>query len=87
MQDQKLKHEYVLFAVPVNLLLEAGIFEGDSIAMHTEGNKLIIENYEEEFICDGDCDNCHMSSMDCDGECDTCPCRDNCDESEVDSDG
>ena len=83
MQDKKLKHEYVLFAVPANLLLEAGIFEGDSIAMRTEGNKLIIENYDEEILCDGDCDNCPMSSMDCDGECGDCPCSESCDESEV----
>lgn len=84
MQDKKLKHEYVLLAVPAELLLEAGIFEGDSIVMHTEGNKLIIENYDGEFLCTGDCENCPLSDMDCDGECDACPCSESCDESEVD---
>ena len=46
MQNKKLKHEYVLLAVPADLLLEAGIFEGDSLAMSVESGKLIIENYD-----------------------------------------
>ncbi len=85
MQNKKMNQEYVLLAVPANLLIQAGIFEGDSIAMHTEGNKLIVENYDEdeEYICNGDCENCPMEDMDCDGECDDCPCSEHCDESEV----
>lgn len=84
MQSKKLKKEYILFAVPAELLLEAGIFEGDPLQMYVDGNKLIIENVDEEIkdiVCDGDCENCPVSQIECDEDCENCPC--NCDESEV----
>lgn len=84
MQDKRLKQEYVLIAVPEQLLLEAGIFESDAILMYVSEDRLVIEHDDEEFICDGDCEDCPMSDMDCDGECDACPCSESCDESEVD---
>lgn len=83
MQNKKLKHEFVMLAVPADLLLEAGIFEGDSIAVSVESGRLIIENYDEP-ICDGDCENCPLNDEDCDGDCEDCPCCEVCDESEVD---
>lgn len=83
MQDQKLRQTYVFLAVPAELLVQAGIFEGVPLTMHTEEGRLIIEQDDDAFLCDGDCENCAMSDVDCDGECEECPCRDNCDESEV----
>lgn len=83
MQNKRMKHEFVLLAVPAELLLEAGIFEGEAIMMYAAGRKLIIENGEDEFICTGDCENCPAKEVDCDGECEDCPCKENCDESEA----
>ena len=34
MQDKKMKTEIVLLAVPAEMLLEAGIFEGDPMQMY-----------------------------------------------------
>ena len=45
MQDKKMKTEIVLLAVPAEMLLEAGIFEGDPMQMYVDGNKLVIENH------------------------------------------
>lgn len=42
MQDKKMKTEIVLLAVPAEMLLEAGIFEGDPMQMYVDGNKLVI---------------------------------------------
>lgn len=39
MQDKKMKTEIVLLAVPAEMLLEAGIFEGDPMQMYVDGNK------------------------------------------------
>ena len=36
MQDQKMKAEIVLLGVPAELLLEAGIFEGDPLQMYAD---------------------------------------------------
>lgn len=83
MQDKKLK-ENVLFSVPIELLLEAGIFEGDPFRMYVEEGRLIIENVDEDIkdiVCDGDCEDCPVSQIECDEDCRRCPC--NCDESEV----
>lgn len=84
MQSKELKKEYILFAVPTELLLEAGILEGNPVQMYVDGSKLIIENMDEEIsdiVCDCDCDNCPIGQIDCDEDCGNCPC--NCDESEV----
>lgn len=47
MQNKKLKHEYVLISVPAELLLEAGICEGEIMEMYVAGKKLIIQNADE----------------------------------------
>ncbi len=83
MQDQKLETGYVVCAIPKEQLLEAGISEGDTIMMHVEGKRLIVEKYDGEQICNGDCKNCPINKEDCDGVCDECPCSELCDESEV----
>ena len=79
MQDKKMKTEIVLLAVPAEMLLEAGIFEGDPMQMYVDGKKLVIENLDEV----GDCEDCPVDQTDCDGECDSCPCREHCEYSEV----
>ncbi len=85
MQNPKMKTEIVLLAVPAELLLEAGIFEGDPMQMYAEDGKLVIENLDDmsDVVCDGDCENCPISEIDCDGDCQNCPCYKGCDESEV----
>ncbi len=85
MQDKKMKTEIVMLAVPAELLLEAGIFEGDPMQMYAEDGRLVIENLDDlgEVICDGNCENCPINEIDCDGNCAACPCCGGCDESEV----
>lgn len=60
MQDKKMKTEIVLLAVPAEMLLEAGIFEGDPMQMYVDGNKLVIENLDDvgDIVCEGDCEDC-----------------------------
>lgn len=86
MQNKKIKQEFVLLAVPAELILAAGIFGNGLVQMYAEGNKLVIENQEDlsDFVCDGNCKSCPMSEMDCDGECSACPCRGGCEDAEVD---
>lgn len=85
MQNKTIKQEYVLLSVPAEMLVAAGIFAGDPIQMHVEGDKLIIENAEgtEGLVCGGDCEDCPMGEHDCDGDCKSCPCSGECDESEA----
>lgn len=44
MQDKKMKTEIVLLAVPAEMLLEAGIFEGDPMQMYVDGKRIVIES-------------------------------------------
>ena len=85
MQDKKMKTEIVLLAVPAEMLLEAGSFEGDPMQMYGDGKKLVIENLDDvgDIVCEGDCEDCPVDQTDCDGECDSCPCREHCEYSEV----
>ena len=76
MQNEKIKDkETVMIPVPAELLLEAGIYEGDPMQMYADGHKIIIQNIDDakDFVCDNDCD----------GDCEGCPCNNNCDESEA----
>lgn len=86
MQNKEITQEFVLLAVPAELLLAAEIFGNGPVQMHVDGNKLIIENLDDlsGFVCNKDCENCPMSEMDCDGECNSCPCSGSCDDAEVD---
>ena len=86
MQNEKIKdEEAVMIPVPAELLLEAGIYEGDPMQMYADGRKIIIQNIDDskDFVCDNDCENCPIAETDCDGDCEGCPCNNNCDESEV----
>ena len=86
MQNEKIKdEEIVMIPVPAELLLEAGIYEGDPMQMYADGHKIIIQNIDDakDFVCDNDCENCPIAGTDCDGDCEGCPCNNNCDESEA----
>lgn len=86
MQNTKMNPDkYVLFSVPVDMLMEAGIGEESVIQLSAGTGKIIINTVKdrEDFICDGDCNHCPMSEIDCDGDCENCPCYDGCEESEV----
>lgn len=65
--------EIVLLAVPAEMLLEAGICEGNSMQMYVDGRKLVIENLDDtaDVVCEGDCEDCPVGNTDCDGACDT----------------
>ena len=39
----------------------------------------VAEN-EDNFICDGNCEECEFLNMDCDEDCANCPCLDFCEE-------
>ncbi len=86
MQDKKMKTKIVILAVPADLLLEAGILEGNPMQMYAGKGKLVIENMADlgDVVCNGDCESCPVSQIDCDGNCAACPCSTGCDESEVD---
>ena len=85
MQDKKMKTEMILLAIPGEMLLEAGIFEGDPMQMYVEGNRIIIENLDDanDIICEGDCEACPIDMTDCDDDCESCPCKNICEYSEV----
>lgn len=79
--------EFAFVSVPVELLEEAGIFEGDVMQMSVQKGKLVIEAADidkEEIVCDGDCENCPLLGMGCDDDCGNCPCKVFYTESEVD---
>ena len=42
MQKRPMKTERVMLAVPADMLLEAGIFEGDPIQMYVDDHRLVI---------------------------------------------
>jgi len=88
MRKRIMKTEMVLLSVPADMLLEAGIFEGDPMQMYVEGSRLIIENLDDtdDFVCDRSCNDCPWGETDCDGECESCPCRNDCDNSEANED-
>lgn len=86
MQKRRMKTEMVMVAVPAEMMLEAGIFEGNPMQMYVEGRRLVIENLDDidDFVCGGDCSDCPISEIDCNGDCESCPCWDECDDAEVD---
>lgn len=85
MQNQDIKDEFILLAVPKELLCAVQIFAGDPVQMHVENKKLIIENLDDlsGFVCNGDCKDCFIHETDCDGECSACPCAGSCENTEV----
>mgnify|MGYP000903198268 FL=1 len=84
MQNTTVKSDgMVLLPVPLDLLDDIGLDPMDVIQMSAHDGKLIIEKVvDDDFKCDGDCENCPFHEVDCDGDCENCPCFDECDESE-----
>ena len=86
MQNQELNgNQYVLFSVPMDMLEEAGISPESIIQMSAASGKIIIDTVRgvDDFVCDGDCENCPIAEVDCDGNCVNCPCFNECEEAEV----
>lgn len=55
MQDKEITKEHVLVSVPAEFLVTAGIFAGDAIQIHVEGDRLIMESSKnvDGVICSG----------------------------------
>lgn len=85
--QEKNVNDYLLLSIPLDMLEEAGISEESVIQMSAAGGKILIEavthDDTEDFVCDGDCENCPFGDIDCEGDCKGCPCADFCEESEV----
>lgn len=60
MQDKKMTKEYMLLAIPVELLEESGLCGGELIQITAERKKIVIEGIEDtgDMVCDGDCGGC-----------------------------
>ena len=81
MQNQTLK-DFVLMAIPSEVLEEAQIMPNALIQYHADEGKIIMEMVDEvlPLACSGECDDCPVSTLDCDGDCKNCPCHINCDD-------
>ena len=82
MQDKELKEGFVLLAVPMEVIAEAGITEGQVLEFTTEEGKMTVAVVDptDDFACDGDCESCPVHETECDGNCENCPCYKNCGE-------
>lgn len=63
MQNKKL--DCILLSVPMELLAEAGIEDGDIIQMYAESGKIVIsaQKEPEDYVCDGICEDCPFESI------------------------
>ncbi len=75
----------VMFPIPVEYLEKADIRPNDKLIIYAEDGKITIQT-ACYFECDGECATCLADAIDCDGDCENCPCRNNCEESEVEYD-
>ena len=82
MQDQKRKVSCVLLGLPSDVLEEAGIDAGSLLEISAEKGLIFIaavgKDSIDDFVCDGDCENCPVNRTDCDGNCADCPCGEHC---------
>ena len=75
-----MSNENVLISVPLDLIEESGLEALDTIQIHTDGRRLIIEKLDTGgFVCDENCEDCMFFDHECDGDCTDCPCSDACD--------
>ena len=82
MHDNKMK--YLLLAVSMDTLSEAGIDQNAVLEIYADGSRVIIQAVDDtNILCSGDCDHCPISETDCDGNCEDCPCFHACEEAEV----
>lgn len=83
MQNKKIKPKFVLLTVSVDTLSEAGIHEDDILEIYADKGCVMIQAvHAENFVCDGECEDCPMAEIDCAGECAECPCIVYCEEGE-----
>ena len=59
MQIEKI-NGFVLLSVPVDVLIESGVSLNGVIRISAGEGKIVIhsENFDEEYVCDHDCENC-----------------------------
>lgn len=83
MQDKKLNsNEYVLLAIPTEIFEEAGAGQAGILYISARKGTIVIKaaENEDDFDCDGNCEECEFFNMDCDEDCANCPCFDFCEE-------
>ncbi len=71
MQNQKVKPEFVLVSIPMDIIEEADIGEGEIIQITAQNGKIIIEAVDDTdgIVCDSTCENCPVYAT----EGDNCP--------------
>lgn len=83
MQDKKLNsNEFILLAIPTEILEEAGVSQAGILYISARKGTIVIKaaENEDDYICDGNCEECEFFNMDCDEDCANCPCFDFCEE-------
>lgn len=83
MQDKKLNsNKYILLAIPTEILEEAGVSQAGILYISARKGTIVIKvaENEDDFDCDGNCEDCEFLNMDCDEDCANCPCFDFCEE-------
>ena len=78
--DKQVRNTFAMVSIPMELIDDAGISDGDIIEISQIGGKIIIEkaNGGSGNICDGDCGNCPISREICDLQCESCACKNVC---------
>jgi hypothetical protein len=72
----------ILIPIPIELIEEIGLKSLETVQMHTDGNRIIIEKIDTSgFVCDENCEDCMFFDRECDGDCESCPCCSSCEES------
>lgn len=85
--------ECICFSIPREMVLaigarpnEVGNVSADTAyEVYVEEDKIIIRILKApgNMICDGNCGDCPIERTDCDEDCPNCPCRDHCEDREV----
>ncbi len=60
MQDKTLEEDFVMLAVPIEVIEESGIADGKVLQFTAEKGKIIIENVDriDDIVCLNDCKDC-----------------------------
>ncbi len=63
MQNKKLKEEFVMLAVPIEVIEESGIADGKVLQFTASEGKIVIEKVDriDDLVCSGDCQNCPIT--------------------------
>ena len=82
MQNKKVSEGYMFLAIPLEIVEESGVQEGEILQFNAEKGKITITIVQDasDFVCEGDCENCPVNETDCDGDCENCPCYEDCEE-------